>query len=277
MAPAKASCVAILIHGIGNQKKDWSGPFRNALNRELGGDSAKVRIIDAYWAPASTLRELLHPTLAATVSPAATIEDETYMRTAREFARMLAADGGAHPAALTFGAGDLLEFIKKKLAIGEDLISDVGNYVARNGVRTAVQEILHEALGDSAGALDNQALIVSHSQGTIISYDVLRQAGRNYAGLRTWITMGSPLRKYLAFPLQWGAAQLSVPDGLRWLNLYDKRDIVGKDLAGAVDWQHPQPIDVVVDNVKNASSFHDHWANPQVVKAVAIEIRKLVQ
>lgn len=267
--------VAILIHGIGSQKKNWARDFRMALTKELGADADRVQLVDAYWAPASTLRELVRPSFALASGSAVTVEDETYMRTTREFARMLAADGGAPSNTLTFGLGDVLNFIKNKLSTAEDLIADVGNYVARNGVRTAVQQVLHEALGGSAVAGDKPTLIVSHSQGTIISYDVLRQAGHNYPGLRTWITMGSPLRKYLAFPLEWGKLQLGMPDGLRWLNLYDKQDIVGKDLRGALDWRHLQPEDIPVDNARNSSGPHDHWANPQVVKAVAEEIRKL--
>src|SRR5439155_24350061 len=142
---------------------------------------------------------------------------------------------------------------------------------------TAVQNVLHACLGEaSAAGTDVPLLIVSHSQGTVISYDVLRQAGGSYANLRTWITMGCPLQKYFAFPLQWGRQQLGVQPGLRWLNLYDPMDIVGKGLGGAVDWPAPQPQDQVVDNVHNAHDAHDHWHNPQVVQAVAAEITKLL-
>jgi len=90
------------------------------------------------------------------------------------------------------------------------------------------------------------------------------------------VTMGCPLRKYLAFPLHWGQRQYGVPASLRWLNLYDKKDFVGKDLKGALDWQKPQPVDVVVDNARQAGGAHNHWANPQVVQAIANEARKLL-
>jgi pimeloyl-ACP methyl ester carboxylesterase len=231
------SCAVILIHGIGSQKKNWSQAFRGALRRELGADAARVRMVDAYWAPASTFKELLHPTLALTATTTVTVSDDAYLRSAREFARMLAADGGAHPEALAFGVGDILGFLKNKLNTVEDLIADVGNYVARNGIRSAVQQVLHGVLGAEAADPAKRAAVVAHSQGTIISYDVLRQAGENYPGLRTLITMGSPLRKYVG-PLQWGRAQLGVPNVLRWLNVYDKNDIVGKDLPNR-RWRPP--------------------------------------
>lgn len=269
------SCTVVLIHGIGSQKKTWSQDFRSNLRSELDVDAARVRMVDAYWAPASTFKDLIHPTLALAGAPVATVSDDAYLRSAREFARMLAADGGARPDALAFGAGDIIKFLKNKLNTAEDLISDVGNYVGRNGVRSAVQQVLHGVLGVEAADPAKRALVVAHSQGTIITYDVLREAGQNYPGLRTLITMGSPLRKYVG-PLQWGRVQLGVPAGLRWLNVYDKNDIVGKDLKGALEWQSPQPLDTLVDNVKNAGGAHNHWANPQVTKLVAAEVRKLL-
>ena len=190
---------------------------------------------------------------------------------------MLAAEAGAPVGAESFGPSDLFGTIEGLLPGGRELVVDVGNYVGRNSVRTAVQNVLHACLG-AAGAEGPgvPTLVVSHSQGTVISYDVLRQAGGSYPSLRTWITMGCPLRKYFAFPLEWGRHQLGVPPGLRWLNLYDPTDIVGKDLSGAVDWPAPQPQDQVVDNVHNAHGAHDHWNNPQVVQAVAAEITRLL-
>jgi len=268
-------CTVVLIHGIGSQKKSWSQDFRSKLGAELGADAGGVHIVDAYWAPFSTLKELVHPTLDLSGSSTTTVSDDAYLRSAREFARMLAADGGARPDALAFGAGDIIGFLKNKLDTVEDIIADVGNYVARNGVRSAVQQVLHAILGVEAVDPAKPVLIAAHSQGTIITYDVLREAGQNYPGLRTWITMGSPLRKYTG-PLQWGRAQLGVPNDLSWLNLYDKSDIVGKDLKGVLDWQSPQPVDTLVDNVKGAGGAHNHWANPTVVKLVAAEIRKLL-
>ena len=174
-----------------------------------------------------------------------------------------------------FGLGDILGWLKGKLDIAEDVVADAANYIARNAVRTAAQHVLHTTLGEAhKGASGAPVVIVSHSQGTIISYDVLRQAGTNYAGMSTLITMGSPLRSYLG-PLQWGARQLAFPPSVRWLNLYDKKDIVGQDLRGVVDWPSPKPVDQVVDNVSKAGGAHNHWRNPQVVKAVATEIRRL--
>jgi pimeloyl-ACP methyl ester carboxylesterase len=281
------TCTAILIHGIGDQPESWSQDFRTSLTSELAGDANRVRLVDAYWAPLSTLEDVVHPKLVSrSLRPRQakrlrardiTVADETYRRTVLEFSRMLAAEAGAPVDAHTFGPIDILDTITDRIPGGIELVADVGNYVAHNGVRTAVQNVLHACLGEAyAAQADTPVILVSHSQGTVISYDVLRQAGANYRALRTWITMGCPLRKYFAFPLEWGRQQLGLPTGLRWLNLYDQTDIVGRELKPAVDWTSPEPDDRIVDNARNAADAHDHWNNPEVVRAVAGEIVRLL-
>lgn len=268
-----SDCSVVLVHGIGSQKPNWSSGFQHELQAELG--DTRVDIVDAYWAPLSTLNDTAPPLAWPFALPGMDREVETFLRTQFEVSIMLAQDAGLslNPAAIdpaNFWAANGRNF-----DVGADLAADIAKYVARNSVRTAVQSVLHAILGQLHDE-DKDVILVSHSQGTVIAYDVLRQAGRCYENVRTWITMGSPLRKYFAFPLQWGRDRLGVPEKLRWLNLYDERDIVGRDLSGALEWSEPQPIDEVVDNVAHATWAHNHWANPQVVTAVADEVRRVL-
>ncbi|MCJ7515073.1 MAG: hypothetical protein MUO89_03760 [Dehalococcoidia bacterium] len=274
--PAKFGCAVILIHGIGDQPEDWSKNFRKALKTELGLSFRKVKLDDAYWAPLSTMTELVHPSLAASSEAAGVaLEADVFDRAVQQVASVMAAEEGVPPASLGFGPVDIKNWLLKLPKGIKNLVEDIGNYVARNGVRTAVQNVLHSKLGD-AERLKVPVLLIGHSQGTVICYDALRQAGSNYAHLRTWITMGSPLRKYYLSCLQWGRQKLGMPSTLRWVNLYDAKDIVGNDLSGAVNWRSPIPEDHKVDNVNNAGGSHNHWDNPEVVKIVADEIRKLL-
>lgn len=271
-------CTLVLIHGIGNQKKNWSQPFRRNLRGALGSDARRISMIDAYWAPLSTIGEAITPSFAPGRRDLreVALEEETFQRVVMEFTRMLAADAGAHGSAVaSFGPRDVFGWFGRRAAMAADVAADVGNYIARNGVRTAMQNVLHEKLGEAQSSLV-PVIVVSHSQGTIVSYDVLRQAGANYPTLKTWITMGSPLKKYFAFPLRWGRQLLGMPPGIRWVNLYDRADFVGKDLRGAIKWQKPRPVDRLVDNEKHAGGPHDHWHNPQVVRAVADEVRRVL-
>ncbi len=272
-------CVVITVHGVGAQPETWSQRFVGLLQGALGPLVSQVEIVDAYWAPLSTPEELAHPTFAPGQlgAVAGGVEDETYRRTVLEFSRMMAADAGVPVGAPTLGPSDLFNAIKNRLDTGLELVADVGNYVARNGVRTGVQSVLHGRLGEAHRAHPGVPIVVvSHSQGTIITYDTLRQAGDNYPAVRAWVTMGSPLGKYLAFPLEWGRQQLALPTQLRWVNFYDVHDIVGKALQGLVPWPSPKPEDREVDNVGRAGGAHDHWHNPQVVDGIAEEIRRVV-
>lgn len=272
--PAKPDCVTVLVHGIGDQKEDWSKDFRRALRAELGANSKRVKINDAYWAPLSNIKELVHPSLAA--SPAtegAAMEADIFNRTVQQVSRVLIADAPEAP--LGFGPSDISSSIKSLLGSAAEVVVDIGNYIARNGVRTAVQNVVHSKLTD-AEHLNVPVLLIGHSQGTVICYDALRQAGSNYRHLRTWITMGSPLRKFYLSCFQWGKQRLGLPSDLRWVNIYDAKDVVGNDLKGTVDWKLPVPEDHKVDNKLNADGSHNHWNNPEVVKIVADEIRKLL-
>jgi hypothetical protein len=274
--PAKSSCSVILIHGIGDQKENWSEDFRKALKAELGPSFNRLKLADAYWAPFSTIDQLLHPSLAPSPeAEGAALESDIYNQTRQQLQRALDAEAKPPAGAMGFGPGDVAAWFKGAYEDAKSVLDDIGNYLARNGVRTAVQNVLHSKLGD-AERLKGPVLLVSHSQGTVISYDVLRQAGGNYPHLHTWITMGSPLRKFYLSNLKWGKKQLGMPSDLRWVNLYDPKDFVGNELKGALEWASPVPEDHMVDNVKNAGGAHNHWKNPEVVRIVADEIRKLL-
>ena len=88
--PVKSGCSVILIHGIGDQKENWSEDFRKALKTELGPSFKRLKLIDAYWAPFSTIDQLLHPTLAASPeAEGAALENDIYNRTRQQLQQVL--------------------------------------------------------------------------------------------------------------------------------------------------------------------------------------------
>jgi hypothetical protein len=285
--PPNTACTLILLHGLGSQSEDWSQRFRDSFAEALGPDAPRVHMVDAYWGPLSTRDHLLHPRVALDAAPNARlgVADEAYNRAIVEFTLALGREAGVQPApqpgGRTFGPGDVFDAIRGKLPGGTELLVDVGNYVGRNGVRTAVQQVVHDKLAEAHRVAPGVPIVLAtHSQGTIISYDVLRQAGGSYPQLRTWITQGSPLGKYLTL-FQWGAERLGIPTTLRWLNLWDAEDLVGKALDPLVLWQDRgwddlRPLDVQVDNVRRAHDAHDHWHNPEVVAHIKEEVSRFL-
>jgi hypothetical protein len=272
--PERIGCTVILVHGIGDQKPDWSKKFRNKLKIVLGQSSTRVVINDAYWATLSTWEKPPVTTLAAARGAGdAEFENNIRNQAFRQISLVLEADMPVR--SLTFGPGNIIDKIKNAFGSAGDVVEDIGNYVGSNEIRTAIQQVVHSKLAD-ADASNIPSLLIAHSQGTVICYDVLRQAGGNYPHLHTWITMGSPLKKFYFSGLHWGKQQLGIPSGLRWVNIYDPEDIVGNELKGSVSWKSPVPEDHKVDNKHNAGDPHSHWNNPAVVKIIAAEIQKIL-
>jgi hypothetical protein len=273
MASDDIACVLVKIHGIGKQGPDWSAHFDEMLGQRLAtlppDQQARFQGVAVNWS------DLPHAAAAgapAAVGAPASTANASYALAYAQYTQYLAANE-ATTTGRTADLGSLINTITKKVIdlkdgsvdVG-DHINDVASYVANNGVRLAIMDRLSSAL--FAARTDHpQAHIIlgAHSQGTIIAYDVLRLLGAQLPDLSVWVTMGCPLGWYLNFA-SWGANELEIQSGMRWLNLYDPQDIVGKALAGIVTWPAPVPEDVNVDNVGHGLDAHDHWNNPAVVE-----------
>ncbi|MCA1812284.1 MAG: hypothetical protein LC623_09795, partial [Halobacteriales archaeon] len=96
---------------------------------------------------------------------------------------------------------------------------DVYAYLSNQAVRRAVNAIVADSLQG------RDCLVVAHSLGTVVTYNVLREAGAA-ARAKRYITVGSPLgvkaiQRFIIPPA------LAMPPGLReWFNAYDERDVV---------------------------------------------------
>jgi hypothetical protein len=140
------------------------------------------------------------------------------------------------------------------------LEDDVATYVARNDLRERVRGFVQSALlalADRAGEGDDKdvggIIVNGHSQGTVLSWDVLcrlpffswQRPGDPHRGLlRHYVTAGSPIRKYVDM-FAWGEqiGQLAAvfdgtPDAPAWTNFWDPADPVADPLDPATAW-HP--------------------------------------
>lgn len=126
-------------------------------------------------------------------------------------------------------------------------------YVRADGKRFAVRQELRGRLLDKLREASDKAekiTIVSHSMGTMVAYDVLRNCP-DCPKVDTLITLGSPLgvsevQNELRAP---GAANVDFPAAAldRWINIYDPLDpICGADPRFANDYL-PQAGKSVVD------------------------------
>jgi subtilisin family serine protease len=262
----------IYIHGIGRQepharcKREWDVAL---FGRDVGARSAM-----AYWA------DVNHPELAGegsarTRSLGADLEDDDgeldleallddadAPAEARAWAADLArrVEGESGPLGTRGVHAKVLplpRWMRKRLTafLTKTLIKDTAAYFFDARRREAMRARLRERLT----ALDGrEVVLVAHSQGTIIAYDVLSELGTD-VNVSHWITLGSPLglqevQDHLTQPLR-------VPAGVQaWSNFADLLDPVALDKGLARDFK---PYDFVDDTtVVNRSTLRIRGFNP---------------
>jgi hypothetical protein len=244
----------VYIHGIGaqhapeNLKHDWD----TALLRRDVGQLSRF----AYWAdilrPLRTARALkasfgVQESIGPGIPPQAPIEDlAPDSGPARDFARKLfdriassaVAEEGLEPsAAIALGQPHLArvvpgEWLRRPItwAITRLFIHDVAAYFYEPGIRDQIDARLEAVLV----AVSAPCLLVSHSLGTVISYQVLHRLGDRTV-IPVWLTLGSPLgiaevQDHIQRPLR-------VPPGVgRWCNFADRLDPVALDAELANDF-----------------------------------------
>lgn len=90
------------------------------------------------------------------------------------------------------------------------------------------KERMRRVVQDAFDGLDGPVIVVGHSLGSIIAYDVLREAGASSPDVPLFVTCGSPLAVTEVQDLV--ERPLEVPSGVgAWRNVSDARDLVSLD------------------------------------------------
>jgi hypothetical protein len=220
--------LVIGIHGLNNKPEPevlrnwWAAAISEGISRNCGGRKLPFDFTLAYWAdlvyPAPVpLSESAEPYLPAGGSGPLPRGDTSVRSVATARVRE--------------GVEKVLEkLLTAPLAQGlvrdavEARYPDLHRYKHHPLTRRDVQERLRERLR-SAQARGGEIMLIAHSMGSIIAYDVLRRATRTLRGLRIshFVTLGSPLGLGGIGEIVAGA--LRVPECVaRWSNLADPRD-----------------------------------------------------
>jgi len=187
------------------------------------------------------------------------------------------------------------------------LENDVAVYVCHNDRRERVRNFVWEAILRLAYREDVAGIVINaHSNGTVISFDILRDLPPNMAEkVLAFITAGSPLRKY-ADLFHWGNEVGNIQKIKQWKNFWDPQDPVADPLLPPAGWlcgsQAPLPDqlglyqfinpdagtiervsiqDIQINNVKNSTGgglqAHNYWDNkPEFVQPLAQILKDLV-
>lgn len=119
-------------------------------------------------------------------------------------------------------------------ALIEYRLDDLWGYLEDAEFRKAARDRLREVVERHAGS---RILLVAHSMGSLIAYDVLRMLERNGIDLyiEHFVTMGAPLGlSDVRLKMREEHGELTVPHGVRrWSNLVDRTDVatVGEDIV----------------------------------------------
>jgi hypothetical protein len=115
---------------------------------------------------------------------------------------------------------------------------DLSTYYAEEEKRQFLRGKLHDALLAKKG---KRTMLISHSMGSIVAYDVLRALGKENPEFQVsqFVTLGSPLgMPYVLNKIRNENAAVRTPSVVgRWTNFADRRDPVGVDVHLADDFE----------------------------------------
>lgn len=214
-----------------------------------------------------------------------------------------AAPGPAAPATFVAPTADAKSGLFDTLRHLED---DVAAYVARNDLRERVRGFVREALLRLAERDDVRRIVINaHSQGTVLSFDVLRElAFSALPKIKAFVTSGSPLRKYTDM-FCWGNDVGRIGTIPEWINYWDREDPVADPLFPQI-WQpggdgspandspglyqtldtengtlstmqiQDQKVDNLTNSVGGGLQAHNYWDNePDVVTPLASMLQEI--
>lgn len=303
MSSAGQAPTVIYIHGAGNKpprddlKRTWD---QDLFGRDMGQRTRMAHYADllhaqpgAIGSDAGTPDEALAALAAATGEPLATLGEGSAgaramaAEEAKLFAGLtprgqalalrlsidMATRAASQPLTLEDSVTGVLPLppsVRRLLLrqLLQRLIPDADSYIFTDK-RNAIQDRLRQALDAVAGPV----VVVSHSLGTMIAYDVLsepRFAGRAVPLL---VTLGAPLgyteiQDVIAKPLR-----IPPPVGL-WANFADPLDVITLDTTLSDDFGGgPRIVDTQVDNPSpNNHDSGGYLRAPQVRSRVAAAV-----
>jgi hypothetical protein len=256
--------IVVYVHGNGNKvrkellKRQWDQAL---FGRDAGAASRM-----AYWAPVLHPAPLPDPEFdevdlppvpeAAEAVDAEAAPPETPAELAAYASQMESAAEALAQGEQLEAAPDGAEVIPlpraARIAIFKRLVRltfrDVSAYFF-GGHREAMRDVVRQTIAD----IDEPFVMVGHSLGSILAYDVLREHEQQSKELPLLVTIGSPLGVQEIQDLV--TAPLQVPAGVQaWLNANDSRDVVALDHTIQDDYAPRERCTDV--KVTNASANH---------------------
>ncbi len=120
----------------------------------------------------------------------------------------------------------------------EGKLPDLDRYYQQQDIRTELRRRLKETLQQNRS---DRTMVIAHSMGSIIAYDVLREIGREDPNYRVghFVTIGSPLGlPHVKFKIREENPLVRTPSVVeQWTNFADRRDPVAFDVYLSNDYE----------------------------------------
>jgi hypothetical protein len=144
----------------------------------------------------------------------------------------------------------------------ERFTRDVYIYLSVSRVRKTINAIVDAAIPPS------RTVVIGHSLGSVVAYDVLRNAGRQF-DVPLYVTVGSPLG---VGPIRRTLEPLRFPPGVQsWYNAFDERDAVALHPLDSSTFPVNPPIESytrVRNRTENAHGIIGYLNDPVVAKRI---------
>jgi hypothetical protein len=256
------SKVIVFVHGAGALKKDYYKEPLAALAALLGAEPPAVGVWYSDLAvPANDVQ-----TAAARRKTSRELNGDEASNFKAAFAMLVQSDFNALPQYERHNAAFLMPVQFLAEIITADLMQ-VAKYLFDSKTFNAVQTRMRDGLNKALG-MGDEIVIASHSLGTIVAFDALRETALN-SNVSTFFTLGSPLSKLRRLSIR--TADLgAIPGNVgEWLNLYDTTDPVANALGPVFPSRAFRLRDVFVDVETDPIRSHDYFHNAETLAELA--------
>jgi hypothetical protein len=251
-----SSYVVIGIHGLANKPKEetlkewWEMALLEGLERNQGRNSGEIDFDLCYWADIRFPQPDDNPepyVRANGNDPLPKYKDGWFDAVTARIGDL--ADGPMDWAKRYFGTDNLADAILRKK------LPDLAAYYDDESQRKAMRERFTKTVEKH---LNKRIMVIAHSMGSIIAYDVLRRMGRQDTSFRVdhLVTIGSPLGlSQVKHRIREENDLVRTPSVVRkWTNYADRRDLVATDSHLADDYA-PNDRDVKVRDDRVINSY----------------------
>ncbi len=150
------------------------------------------------------------------------------------------------------------------------IIRQVALYLGNTPLRERVKSELKARLEQAARY--DQIVLVSHSLGSIIAFDVLRECADAYGSVAVWFTLGCPLQKVARIGYPTDLGKISLATVHTWFNLYDTTDIIGGPIGPLFASARYPLYDVFMDVGRDPMDSHDYFRDSPTLDLIAQEM-----